>query len=49
MIFFRMPSYKGYDQHDSHELFMNLLLILRAEEIQVKLKYNSLFDLIFII
>jgi hypothetical protein len=32
---FRIPSYKGYDQHDSHELFMNLMLILRAEEIQV--------------
>jgi hypothetical protein len=31
----RIPSYKGYDQHDSHELFMNLMLILRGEEIQV--------------
>ncbi|CAF4796636.1 unnamed protein product, partial [Rotaria sp. Silwood1] len=30
----KIPSYKGYDQHDSHELFMNLMLILRAEEIQ---------------
>jgi hypothetical protein len=36
-ILFRIPSYKGYDQHDSHELFMNLMLILRAEEIQVRL------------
>ncbi|CAF3378897.1 unnamed protein product [Rotaria sp. Silwood1] len=32
----KIPSYKGYDQHDSHELFMNLMLILRAEEIQLK-------------
>lgn len=27
--------YKDYDQHDSHELFMNMMHILRAEEIQV--------------
>ncbi|CAF1256793.1 unnamed protein product [Rotaria magnacalcarata] len=32
----KIPAYKGYDQHDSHELFMNLMLILRAEEIQLK-------------
>jgi hypothetical protein len=37
MDLFRIPSYKGYDQHDSHELFMNLMLILRAEEVQVNL------------
>ncbi|CAF4620600.1 unnamed protein product [Rotaria sp. Silwood2] len=34
----KIPSYKGYDQHDSHELFMNLMLILRAEEIEVNHK-----------
>ncbi|CAF2759720.1 unnamed protein product [Rotaria sp. Silwood2] len=32
----KIPSYKGYDQHDSHELFMNLMLILRAEEIELR-------------
>lgn len=32
---FRIPSYEGYGQHDSHELFMNLMLILRAEETEV--------------
>ncbi|CAF0759643.1 unnamed protein product [Rotaria sordida] len=32
----KIPSYKGYDQHDSHELFMNLMLLLRAEEIQLR-------------
>ncbi|CAF0814196.1 unnamed protein product [Adineta ricciae] len=38
----RIPAYEGYDQHDSHELFMNLMLILRAEEIKLrKLQPNS--------
>ncbi|CAF3482047.1 unnamed protein product [Adineta steineri] len=32
----RIPLYKGYDQHDTHELFMNLMSILRAEENQLK-------------
>ncbi|UJR35643.1 hypothetical protein I4U23_028393 [Adineta vaga] len=32
----KIPAYKGYDQHDSHELFMNLMSILRAEETQLR-------------
>ncbi|CAF0749235.1 unnamed protein product [Didymodactylos carnosus] len=41
----KIPVYKGYHQHDSHELFMNLMLLLKTEETQLRKRqsFSNLF------
>jgi ubiquitin carboxyl-terminal hydrolase 16/45 len=36
-MIFRVPSFKGFQQHDSHELLRNLLDTVKTEELKVNL------------
>jgi len=34
-LFLRIPHFKGFQQHDSHELLRNLLDSIKSEELKV--------------
>lgn len=43
-LFFRVPSFKGYQQQDSHELLRNLLDAVKCEELKVIYLYRDFLD-----